>query len=55
MMRLEALAFRRIIILGPACSCLLRKVKMQDFRPHGFNIGTVVKFRHYESIGRLSR
>lgn len=38
MMRLEALAFRRIVILGPACSCLLRKVKMQDFRPHGFNI-----------------
>ena len=25
------------------------------FNNDGINIGTVVKFRHYESIGRLSR
>ena len=43
MMRLEALAFRRIVILGPACSCLLRKVKMQDFRFPGFDILLVKK------------
>ena len=30
----------------------IKKVKMQKA---GFYLGTVVKFRHYESIGRLSR